>query len=67
MYLESIREPDFFWSRLAKQLYWKKHWDTSGPVCTYNFDVRKGPIHVEVSLFSLLVIILNEKKLQNIP
>lgn len=47
MYLESIHEPDVFWSKLAKDFYWKKDWDTKQPLCRYNFDVRKGPIYVE--------------------
>lgn len=47
MYMESIRDPDLFWGRLAKEFFWEKGWITNQPICQYNFDARKGPIFVE--------------------
>ncbi|KAH7316161.1 hypothetical protein KP509_21G080800 [Ceratopteris richardii] len=47
MYMDSIREPDMFWNKLAKDFFWKKEYATSQPLCKFNFDARKSPIFVE--------------------
>lgn len=48
MYKQSIEDPSTFWGEIASQFYWKRKWDTSKPICSYNFDVRRGPISIEV-------------------
>lgn len=47
MYKQSIEDPSKFWGEIASQFYWKRKWDTSKPICSYNFDVRRGPISIE--------------------
>jgi len=31
LYAESIQDPETFWSRQAKELYWYKRW--TSPIC----------------------------------
>ncbi|KAL8511025.1 hypothetical protein ACS0TY_017742 [Phlomoides rotata] len=38
-------DPSRFWSDIASEFYWKHKWGT--PVCSENFDVRKGIINIE--------------------
>ncbi|KAL8506622.1 hypothetical protein ACS0TY_017498 [Phlomoides rotata] len=38
-------DPARFWSDIASEFYWKHKWGT--PVCSENFDVRKGIINIE--------------------
>ncbi|GJD06804.1 Acetyl-coenzyme A synthetase, chloroplastic/glyoxysomal [Galdieria sulphuraria] len=46
LYNHSILQPDEFWSDKAKQvLSWKQLWDDQ--ICSFNFDVEKGPIFCE--------------------
>lgn len=45
MYDRSIRDPDGFWGELAKELFWKV--GPSGALCSYNFDIGKGPISIK--------------------
>lgn len=49
MYKQSIEDPSRFWGKIASEFHWERKWDTSKPICTYNFDIRKGPVHVEVN------------------
>jgi len=44
MYRRSIEDPEGFWSEIADSFDWYEKWDK---VLDYNFDVRKGPIHIE--------------------
>lgn len=53
MYKKSIEDPASFWSEIASQFYWEKKWDD--PVCSENFDVRKGPISIQVPCLVCLV------------
>ncbi|KAK4525643.1 hypothetical protein GAYE_SCF15G3552 [Galdieria yellowstonensis] len=46
LYERSIQQPEEFWSDMAKQvLSWKQLWENQ--VCSYNFDIEKGPIFCE--------------------
>ncbi|KAG0585142.1 hypothetical protein M758_3G262400 [Ceratodon purpureus] len=47
MYKQSIEDPSTFWGNIASQFYWKRKWDTSKPICSYNFDIRQGPVSIE--------------------
>lgn len=42
-------DPAGFWSDIASEFYWKQKWGDQ--VFSENFDVRKGPIHIEVDVF----------------
>eukprot|EP00741_Cyanophora_paradoxa_P006738 tig00001038_g6518.t1 len=44
VYDRSLRDPEGFWADVAQSFYWHKKWDQ---VCSYNFDLRKGPIEVQ--------------------
>lgn len=46
LYRRSIEDPAGFWSDIASEFYWKQKW--GNPVCSENFDVRKGRINIEV-------------------
>ncbi|CAM6112324.1 unnamed protein product [Calypogeia fissa] len=47
LYRQSIEDPNRFWSKVASEYYWQLPWDSSKPVCNYNFDHEKGRIFVE--------------------
>ncbi|KAL2633173.1 hypothetical protein R1flu_004652 [Riccia fluitans] len=47
LYEEAVTNPDGFWGRVAAGYFWQKLWDTSKPVCNYNFDADKGRVFVE--------------------
>ncbi|KAG6548991.1 hypothetical protein Mapa_009433 [Marchantia paleacea] len=47
LYNEAIADPNAFWGRVAAGFFWQKLWDTSKPICNYNFDADKGPVFVE--------------------
>jgi len=45
LYKRSIEDPEGFWGEIAEEyVTWFKKWDT---VEDYNFDMRKGPIHIK--------------------
>lgn len=47
IYAKSLSDPNTFWSDYAKDNFrWQKFWDDD-KVCSYNYDVRKGPIDVK--------------------
>lgn len=49
MYKQSVEDPDGFWSEIGSQFYWKTKWEVKdGKIHEENFDVRNGPIAVEV-------------------
>ena len=48
MYKQSLEDPSTFWGNIASEFHWERKWDTSRPICRYNFDIRKGPIFTEV-------------------
>ncbi|KAL8510715.1 hypothetical protein ACS0TY_017511 [Phlomoides rotata] len=52
LYRQSIEDPAGFWSDIASEFYWKQKWGT--PVCSENFDVRKGRINIEGTVKRLL-------------
>jgi len=43
-YEESINNPDKFWTDFSKNFYFEK--EHKGNLFDYNFDVEKGPIHI---------------------
>ncbi|CAK7348158.1 unnamed protein product [Dovyalis caffra] len=45
MYKRSVEDPAGFWSDIASEFYWKQKWDQ--PVCSENFDFRKGNISIQ--------------------
>jgi hypothetical protein len=49
MYKQSMEDPTSFWSSFANDFYWETKWDTTKPICQFNFDLQKGPVFVEVS------------------
>lgn len=49
MHKRSMDDPAGFWSDIASEFYWKQKWGDQ--VFSENFDVRKGPIHIEVDVF----------------
>ena len=60
MYLRSINDPDGFWSEIASEFYWEKMWpQENGKVHSENFDIREGPIKVEVILSFMHTLLLN--------
>ncbi|XP_067127891.1 acetyl-coenzyme A synthetase, cytoplasmic-like [Centruroides vittatus] len=44
MYRKSIEEPEMFWGEVMTEFYWKS--GPKGEFWSYNFDLRKGPIHI---------------------
>lgn len=44
MYDESIENPSQFWCRIAKQFHWESPVTDPDNLCSYNFDISKGPI-----------------------
>lgn len=46
MYKKSVEQPAEFWGDYAGQFYWEKKWDDDH--FHYNFDIRKGPVSVEM-------------------
>eukprot|EP00892_Ulva_mutabilis_P006442 jgi/Ulvmu1/416/UM001_0423.1 len=45
MHERSIKDPEGFWAEIAEQFTWSKKWDKRH--MSYNFDLRRGPIHTE--------------------
>ncbi|GBF92828.1 hypothetical protein Rsub_05447 [Raphidocelis subcapitata] len=45
MYKRSIEDPDGFWGEIAEEFHWERKWEEKHT--SWNFDVRKGPIHIE--------------------
>jgi len=43
-YEQSITDPEAFWAEKADGFHWFKRWDT---VCSYNYDMRQGPISIK--------------------
>ena len=43
-YERSIAEPEAFWAEKAEEFHWFKKWDT---ICSYNYDMDKGPISIK--------------------
>ncbi len=43
-YERSIADPEAFWAEKAEAFHWFKKWDT---VCSYNYDMSKGPISIK--------------------
>lgn len=50
MHKRSMDDPAVFWSDIASEFYWKQKWGDQ--VFSENLDVRKGPISIEVDIFS---------------
>lgn len=48
MYRWSVEDPQSFWGSIAAQLHWERPWDKGQPICSYNFNLDKGPIYVKV-------------------
>ncbi|XP_055380695.1 acetyl-coenzyme A synthetase [Condylostylus longicornis] len=46
IYLESINEPEKFWSKIAEQFHWETSYNHKS-FLSYNFDISKGPIHIK--------------------
>lgn len=46
LYRKSIDNPVEFWSEIAKQFHWETPIDVD-KFWSYNFDVRKGPVHIK--------------------
>ena len=57
MYRWSVEDPQSFWGSIAAQMHWERPWDKGQPVCSYNFNLDKGPIFVKVSLPEAFVTI----------
>lgn len=49
MYKQSMEDPTSFWGSFANDFHWETKWDTTKSICQFNFDLRKGPVFVEVS------------------
>ncbi|KAH9569586.1 hypothetical protein CY35_03G141100 [Sphagnum magellanicum] len=47
MYKQSMNDPARFWGSFANDFHWERKWDTTKPICRYNFDLQKGPVFVE--------------------
>ncbi|GAQ89149.1 acetyl-CoA synthetase [Klebsormidium nitens] len=47
MYRWSVEDPQSFWGSIAAQLHWERPWDKGQPICSYNFNLDKGPIYVK--------------------
>mgnify|MGYP001430772017 CR=1 FL=1 len=43
MYDRSVKNPEAFWADVAEGFHWFKKWDS---VCSYNYDMDKGPIYI---------------------
>ena len=43
-YEQSITDPETFWAEKADGFHWFKRW---GTVCSYNYDMRQGPISIK--------------------
>jgi len=43
-YERSIADPEAFWAEKAEEFHWFKKWDT---ICSYNYDMNKGPISIK--------------------
>ena len=49
MYDESVKSPEIFWGKIAKQFYWKSPPEETSDFMKYNFNVDEGPIKIEVA------------------
>ena len=43
-YERSIADSEGFWAEKAEEFHWFKKWDT---ICSYNYDMDKGPISIK--------------------
>ncbi len=43
-YERSIADPEAFWAEKAEEFHWFKKWNT---ICSYNYDMDKGPISIK--------------------
>ena len=43
-YERSLADPKAFWAEKAEEFHWFKKWDT---ICSYNYDMDKGPISIK--------------------
>ena len=43
-YEASVADPEAFWAEVAEDFHWFKKWDN---VCSYNYDMNKGPIFIK--------------------
>ena len=43
-YERSIADTEAFWAEKAEEFHWFKKWDT---ICSYNYDMDKGPISIK--------------------
>ena len=43
-YERSIADPEAFWAEKAEEFHWFKKWNT---ICSYNYDMDKGPITIK--------------------
>ena len=43
-YERSIADPKEFWAEKAEEFHWFKKWDA---ICSYNYDMDKGPISIK--------------------
>lgn len=46
LHKESVKEPEKFWGKIAKEFYWKKA-PSADKFLQYNFDVRNGNISIK--------------------
>lgn len=44
MYEESIERPGQFWGDIAKQFHWETPATDPDNICTFNFELSKGPV-----------------------
>ena len=44
LYEASVADPEAFWAEVAEDFHWFKKWDN---VCSYNYDMNKGPIFIK--------------------
>lgn len=44
MYAQSLDDPSRFWGDVANQFHWETKVTNPNQICTYNFDISKGPI-----------------------
>lgn len=47
LYKRSIDDPEGFWGDIAKEFHWETPWPEDGSAFGENFNVSKGPVHVE--------------------
>lgn len=44
MYDQSLSDPSQFWGTVAKQFHWETPATNPDKICSYNFDISRGPI-----------------------